>query len=493
MTLDKNSQASELGKTIARNAVFVTLGSVALKAINFLFSVYIVRRLGDDRFGQYTTVLAFVGLFQIFAELGMSQYVMREIARDRSKAPAYFWNLVTVRLLLAFAGIAIIWLFAALTGYPREIVIAIFIYTISFALAAFQAPLEAVLTAHERLGTVSTMGVLGQVTFVVLGGAFMLSGLSFTWLIVASVLSIIPVIALAAWTVRSKHVVSLPFRIDPRTWPGLVKSGLPFGIISLALTITFSLDTVLLSKFVTNDVVGWYNAAYRLSMALLFFFNGFSVAVVPSLSRTYIEDAEAVERWYYRSVKFILMLSVPIAVGGMLVAFPLIRFLYTDEFLPAASALQIIIWDMPILMFTSFCGNMTTVVGEERSAARIYMLAAVTNIATNLFAIPRYGYLGAAATTVLTDLVAAVLFYRLLSRKLKLPNLLPIAARVLAACLVMAGVVVLLRGVNLFVMVAAGAVTYLVLALLLRMLDENEWGLIRRLLRGFRSQPADNL
>lgn len=67
-------------RIVAKNALVITLGSLALKAINFIYNVAVIRQLGDDRFGQLSTVTAFVGLFSIFAELGVSQYVMREIA-----------------------------------------------------------------------------------------------------------------------------------------------------------------------------------------------------------------------------------------------------------------------------------------------------------------------------------------------------------------------------------------------------------------------------
>jgi hypothetical protein len=42
---------------------------------------------------------------------------------------------------------------------------------------------------------------------------------------------------------------------------------------------------------------------------------------------------------------------------------PLLLFLYGAEFSPSVPIFQAIIWDLPLLMFCSFCGNMTTVVG----------------------------------------------------------------------------------------------------------------------------------
>ena len=471
------------GRTIFKNALSVTLGNSALRVLNFAFGVFVVRHLGDDRFGQYAIVLAFVGLFHIFAELGMSQYVMREIARDRSRAPALFWNLVVLRLALAIMGVVGITWGAAAAGYAPELVLGVFVYTLGFLLSAFEAPLHIVLSAWERLDYVAGLRVVGQLIFMIFGAIFLFSGLGFIWLIVAAHLGILPQIAGAVWIIKRQRLTALPFQLDPRHWPRLIRSGIPFGIITLSLTIAFSIDSVMLSWYEPARVVGWYNVAYGLARSLLFFFGGFSVAIVPTLSRTYAHDTAQVERWYHRSVRFILLTSLPIAVGGMLVAFPLIRFLYTDEFLPSALGLQILIWDVPLLMFTSFCGNMTTIVGEEHAAARIYTINAIANVILNLYAIPRFGLVGAALVTVVTDLIGALQFHFLLRSKLHLPNMTSVLVRVLVASTLMGVAVGLASDLQLFILIGLGAVVYGGFALVLRLVDAAEWATILRLFR----------
>jgi hypothetical protein len=54
---------------IARNSAFV-------KVLGFLFNVYVVRRLGDVHFGQYSAVMAYVAMFAIFTDWGMSPYAL---------------------------------------------------------------------------------------------------------------------------------------------------------------------------------------------------------------------------------------------------------------------------------------------------------------------------------------------------------------------------------------------------------------------------------
>jgi O-antigen/teichoic acid export membrane protein len=385
--------------------------------------------------------------------------------------------------LLAILGIAGISLAGVAFGYSSEIVLGIFIFTSTFLLAAILEPLTAVLTANERLDYVTGVRIVGRLVFIGLGSIFLLSGRGFISLIVASLLQMPLQIGLALWAIRRHHLASLSFQIDPRMWPALIKSGLPFGLSTLMLTIAFGIDTVMLSKYEPENVVGWYNVAYNLVFTFTFLFRGFKEAIVPTLSRAYVQEPSQVERWYYRSLKTIAIISMPIAFGGTLVAFPLIRFLYTDQFLPSALALQILIWDVPLLMFNAFCGNMTTIVSEEKAAARIYGLNAAANILLNLYAIPRFGLVGAALVTVVTDLVGAIQFYLLLGRKLNLPNTGGILLRVLLASALM-GITVWLAGdLNLFVLVALGVIVYLGLVLAFRILDDTEWRMIRQVIR----------
>jgi len=135
------------------------------------------------------------------------------------------------------------------------------------------------------------------------------------------------------------------------------------------------------------------------------------------------------------------------------------------------------------LLFTSFCGNMTTITGEERAAARIYFTAAIANVILNLLLIPKFSLYGAAAATLVTDLTAAVQFYFILGRKLELPNMSSITLRVLFSSIIMGGTVLGLRemGAGLWLMIGAGMLIYAVMVVVMRLLDAEEVALLKRL------------
>lgn len=473
---------ASVGRVILRNTLFITLGGVILKILNFAYGVYVVRRLGDSQFGQYNIILAWVGLFSIFAELGVTQYAMREIARDHQRAEGLFWNLMAMRAVLALAGMLGITAGAAAVGYSAEIVTGVFVYTSSFLLSAVGVSLTMVLAAYERLDFTTLTTIASQVVGLGLGLAVLWNGYGLIPFLAVGLLAMCPPILWSIWFVWKHQMLAFKPQIDVRTWPALARGGWPFALISLALTIAFSIDTVMLSWYVPEAHVGWYNVAYGLARSLVALLGGFSVALVPSLARAYSSDTATVERWYYRAVKFFLLVSLPVAAGGMLIAFPLVQLVYNPTTLPAALALQILIWDVPLLMFTALCGNMSYVIGGERAAARIYAINAVANVLLNLYAIPRFGVVGAAIVTVVTDLIGALQFQFLLNRRLRLPAMGAVVVRIAGATLCMALAVYGALGWHVGVLIGLGGAVYVLAVIALRVLDASDWALAQQML-----------
>ncbi|MBZ0302135.1 MAG: polysaccharide biosynthesis C-terminal domain-containing protein, partial [Anaerolineae bacterium] len=253
----------------------------------------------------------------------------------------------------------------------------------------------------------------------------------------------------------------------------VLKAGLPFAAVQLSLSFAFQVDTIFLSRYVSDEVVGWYSAAYRLTLSFLTISRSFNDAILPTLAREHTNNPATVSQWYYTSVRFIVLIALPIAVGGSLLSSGIIN-IFGEEFLPSALAFSILIWDIPFVTYHAFCGNIATSIKREGSAARIYVSVGILNVILNAFLIPQFGIAAACLATVVTDFFGAALFYALLRRELgpglKLRRLLWIG---IAAAL-MGVEVVLLRHLNIFLVIAVGGVTYLTLIWVLPILKDNE-------------------
>ena len=101
---DKPVEQQSAGRIIARNTAFGVGAQFALRGLGFLFGLLVARRLGNADYGQYQVVLAWAGLFSFIGDLGITQYMTREIARDKKRVGEMFWDVAALRFLLAIVA-----------------------------------------------------------------------------------------------------------------------------------------------------------------------------------------------------------------------------------------------------------------------------------------------------------------------------------------------------------------------------------------------------
>jgi O-antigen/teichoic acid export membrane protein len=401
----------------------------------------------------------------------LSQYVERSVAQDRSRAAELFWNLVVLRLILALLGIGSITFAAAAVGYPPVLVVGVLLLTATYIFAAFLRPILTILTANELFTPAIVAQVVGQVLTVGIGLGFLALGHGFLALLYAGLIVLPVQIALCWWAVRTYELGPLSFSITPRQWPALARAALPFGLISLALTYNFNVDTVILGFWRSDAEVGWYSAAYRLVFNLVGLLGGFLVALSPSLAREYVSNPDRVAGFVRKSVQCMALFSLPTAVGVSLLAEPIAVLLYGEPYRPSGAVLSIICWDAPLLLFNAFCGNLAGAMNLERSAARIYLLSAATNIVLNVLLIPSLGMFGAATTTIVSDSLSLLSFAILLSSKVQMSLIGGRLVRTALAAGLMGVIVWHARMLDLPFSILSGMISFTILGLLLRIID----------------------
>lgn len=454
---------------IIRNSAFYLGADTVIKILSFVFNVYVVRQLGDERFGFFSTALAYAGIFSIIGDLGMTQFAEREIARGRRKADDLFWDLVVVRLLLALVATVFITTSAYyFAGYQAEMVAGIFLVCVGFLFHAFFGPVTIILIGRERVDYVSILNTIVQAFFVSVGTWVLVRGYSFHSIIVASYIGVPVAALLGGWYVRRLGLATFKFQIAPKTWLSLLRFSLPFAVITFTILAAKDLDTVLLSLWRSPEEVGWYKAAYNLIFKLLFIKGALLSTLTPQMSRYYGVSKNRVAKTFNASFKLLWAFSLPIAIGTTLLAGPMIVWLYTEEFARSAIVLAILIWALPFLNLSSLCGSVTTATDNEKKAVRVYVAAAVLNLVTNVIAIPIWGYIGAAVSTVLTEIVALFLFYAVLHREFPLTDWGNTLLKPLLAGLVMAGGILALKSAPLLLVIIIAGLVYGLTLLLLK-------------------------
>jgi O-antigen/teichoic acid export membrane protein len=492
-TAKSDLAGSTLVRIVARNTAFTLAGQILIKIFAFIFSIYVVRTLGAEHFGRYAAALAYVSIFAMLTDLGTSALSVREMARNKENIAWMVPDIMLLRGLLSLAAIGIITLSAWLFGKTSPEILGIFIASFVLLVYAFQGPLDSLMVSQERLDFSSVFKLLDKMTFMILGTILLVVGMGYIGLLIATLVGVL-VMGIASqgvvqWVLRLRFT-----RPNPGRWWSLIKAGFPFGIKGAANEFTRRFDTVFMSFALTHEAVGWYNVPLNMLLTMMVMAQSLAMSIYPTMVREYDSGRGSIQGTVQRAMRYLLLLSLPAAIGGMLLADKIILVLYGEQFAPSIQVMRILVWALPFLFFAEMMGRTSNTLHLENQAARVSIINAVISIILNVILIPRLGATGAAIAMVATRLISNIQATFIIGPAMLFKgNVVPMLRVVLAGG-VMGGIVWGLRDlpflvtlgdtIGLFVLIMVGAIVYGIAALLLQAIRPGEahyvYGTIRR-------------
>jgi O-antigen/teichoic acid export membrane protein len=476
-----------LVQTVARNSAFVLGAQAALKILAFLFNVYVVRQLGDVHFGRFSAIMAYVAIFGIFTDWGMSPYSLREMAKDHSQSAWLLPNIVAMRVVLSVLVMVVAPLSALWLGKEDDTVLGILIASGGLILYAFQGPLDCALAARERLDYTSLFTLANQLIYWGVGIVLLINGLGFIGLVIASLVGVAVVAVLASLTLRKLGMPRLVLSVG--RWPELFLAALPFGVSGIAGVFRDRFDTVLMSMVLTDAAVGWYNVPWNLVNMVLLVAQSIAIAMYPSMVRSYTVDPGSLSKVVWRSVKYLLIICLPIAVGGTVLADRIIITLYEEAFGNSIPVLRTMLWAAPSLFLLELLGRVAATLHLERATARINVVNAMITVLLNLVLVPTLGIVGAALALVGGRTIRLVQFWKLIGSDRLVSGRWGSLIRVVLAATAMGVVVIVLRQsvkfgavdskVGLLALIAGGAIVYIAALLALGGIERQELAFLR--------------
>jgi O-antigen/teichoic acid export membrane protein len=475
---------NNFSRIVFRNSAVGLVAQFAIKILSFTFSVFIVRRLGAQEFGQYAAVAAFGTIFLFISDLGLSPYMVRQVARMRDlpdgseRIKTLYGNILILRLLLSVVAGIFLLSAAWLTGRPLVMIGAIALNTLGIFMYGAQGTYDGILSGYERVDLSARAKLYYQMAFIALGSVALWRTTGYYGLIVANLASI-GIYTLICWRwVRDLGV--LPSRASWAAWLPLLRLSLPFAIISFALGLSYKFDSVLLNIFRSDLETGYYNSVYNLVFSAVLISNVINTSLYPSLTRQVAINPARLSPIVMRVLRYLITISLPISMGVWALADKLVTFLYTSSYRPAVPALRIIIWVAPFMFLSEFLGYVVLINGREKIAARSVVISTGFNVVLNLWVVPHFGFIGAAVMTVATEAVLVGQYFIILFGLLRNMNWVHIFVRPLLATIFMGMLVVLLRPYIPFPAdIVIGAGSYLLFLFLFRVIGQDDLRFVR--------------
>jgi O-antigen/teichoic acid export membrane protein len=459
-------------RDIGRNAGAFAVAQVTVRLVGLVVVVVVARLLSNVDFGRYSVALALSSLLTLPVESGMGGYLVREGTQSPSRVGVVLGHVLSIQLALGVAALSGAAAIGLALGYDRETLLTallmtaaavVFVVTRSFLailVSLKQARTFAAYSAGQALGLAAltlVAALAGAGPVGIAGASLGTAALSFP-------------VAFAALR-RHWH---LPITFQRQGLGETFAVSVAYSAAKLGSSLLTYVDAVMVQAIRGNGAAAEYGAAYRFLLAFRMFPLIYSDALSQPAARLARTDSAALAEIYNRATSQLLILGLPIAVGGALLGEPLMVSVFGERYAGAGTTAALLL----VTLALSFPYEIMTVTalaaGLERRVATAYGATVVVNVVANAFLIPRFGPEGAATAMVIsTPVYAALIAYQLSQAGIPLRFDARYRKAALAS-LAMGAVVVLPDGLPLVATVLAGATVYVGLLVALRTFDARD-------------------
>jgi len=402
---------------------FKALADVASKAVTLAITVAAARRLNADPFGILAFGMATGWLLAVATDAGLSMYLAREVARDRTRTHQLVLDVIGLRTGLAFlaaTGTALATPYLVPGQWRIQFVVIVLaqlaggvIETISHYFRGIErSEIESAIQVAQR--SVTLVWAL-----IVLWFWRRLDYLGVAMLAPALVAMLVSM----AIAINLSSAAAAPVLQAGLTVKKYGRHVLPLGAGVLLSALYFRCDVYFIEHWHGFQPVGGYNAVFRLVEGLRLVPAAVMTVMFPVLVQS--TDHDRVKR----IGGVLALLGVALALVCGLGASVIVPTIYGDGFAYAAPAFSILALALPLFFLNYALTHQ--VIGWDGQAAYLLIaaIALAGNIAANVALVPSQGIAGAAIGTVLTEVIVTAGCVLYLANRRIAPSSRPLVAQ----------------------------------------------------------------
>lgn len=470
-------------RTIFKNMSWLLISQIITSVLSFVWTILTARYLGVSDYGILGFAISLSGMFGVLCDLGISTHIVRSVSTDYTIGPKYLGNAIPLKILLSVLYLAIVYVILLAMGCGWVTIYITLLFVLENCLKGITNLFNGIFQAHEEgkyqaisnaLLSFLTMGAILVAIYLNLG----LDGI--TWGYVLANAGAL----LYAFFPLLKMVKIRRINFDFGFWKQLIKWGVPFAVTGIFASIYYYIDIVMLTQLVNDFATGIYNATYKLINVLTLFYSIYSAVIFPVMSKQFKSEKSLLVASFEKSTKYMTMVTVPICVATFFYATDVMHLIYGSQYSDGGVVLQVLIWSVCFMFINGAASNALNASHKEVSVTKIYLAACVFNAALNLFMIPAFSYIGAAASTVISEILILILDLKVLKGIKLLPkqkHLIYDIIKILISSLIL-GVVLWILKLNMWVAIPVAIVVYLLALFITKSFDEDDKYIIKQII-----------
>ena len=457
-------------KRLSKNILSLFSADMFRRLLGFVSVTYLARVLGKDGFGEINFAFAVLAYGSVLNNAGLTLAGTQRIAQGAR--PEIANEIVGGRLVLSAAvvGITAIVSFLLIPDWTLALLIVLMV----FALFPQSFFLDWLFQGMETMAIVSYARMLSSAVYVAVIFLFITRSSGVLWVAGA----VIGGDAAAALALLLRFRRKFPdVRIRPRFAPNLLRQSIPLSVGFVLSTLVINYPAFILGIVKSNAEVGSFSAASKLVFFLLIGDRLLLSLLLPASARRYSVEPGLLSSLAQETLRWVLMLGLPIAAGGTLLAEPIVVLVFGPEYAGSAAVMRIFIWYFLLTMIHTVFVSSLIAAGKERAYGKVMVaIAAAYGIFVTAGAAV-HGAPGAAGGVVASELFGAVITWRALDGMTAIVPL-NVVVRILLAVAAMCGMLAIVPGGPLAASIGLGAAVY---------------GIVLFCVRGIRGQDLKSL
>lgn len=390
-------------QTAIKNTLWLSIGQIGSRLLRAVVIIFAARVLGAEGYGVFAYILSLAGFFTIFADIGVSQILTREVSKKPKEENRYFASSLAIKLfLISLVSIIVLFFSPHLTDLeavkmlmPFAALLVIFDSLRDFVNAYFRG--------KEKMEMEALTTTVSNIAITIFGLIVV-----FSWPVPGFVTAAY-VWAAGFGTVLGIYLLRDKFLnffkdFDAELVKPIIKASWPIALSSALGAFMLNIDVIMIGFFHGAEEVGLYAASEKIIGLLYILPALLAAALFPIISR-YVEkgDNKRSARVVEKGLLATFMVALPVCIGGGLLASDIINLLYGSEYVVGRSvlALKILLFTPLIIYPGALLKNYILAYDKQIKMVPIVGLGAFANILLNIVLIPNFGIVGSAISTIM--------------------------------------------------------------------------------------------
>lgn len=392
---------------VVKNAGWLITGKIIQGLINLIVGLLTARYLGPSNYGLINYAAAYTGFITSFCTLGINSVIVKELIdapEHEGQVLGTSLGLRAVSSVLSVITIIGISLFLDANEPETQLVVALYSIGSIFHIFEvfdywFQFQLKSKKTAMASLAAYIITSVYKVMLFVFDKPVEYFA-------VATSVDYICIAIILVVMYIRCKGG-RLSF-----SWnygKSLLEKSHHYILSGMMIAIYAQTDKIMLKQMINDTENGYYATALYLCSAWCFVLMAIINSFNPVIMQAYNENREKFNRLNRLLYAIVFYISAVISFCFMLLGDWLIPMIYGVAYLPAVTPLKILTWQTAFSYLGTARDAWIVCKNKQKYLKYIYMSAALTNVMLNYWFIPVWGATGAAAASLITQIITVMI------------------------------------------------------------------------------------